>query len=85
MTTLQSIVQGNREQRLGVSKVFPWNGSCTKQGISISQCKYVLNLLREIGMITSQPVANPMDPSNKMMPQTDELVADKRTIPTHSG
>lgn len=49
----------------------------SSQGISVSQRKYALDLLRETGKIGCKPVATPMDPNTKLMPRTDELAADK--------
>ncbi|KAL8118242.1 hypothetical protein AgCh_015962, partial [Apium graveolens] len=49
----------------------------SSQGISVSQRKYTLDLLRETGKIGCKPVETPMDPNTKLMSRTDELAADK--------
>ena len=49
----------------------------SSKGISVSQHKYVLDLLRETGMSGSKPVETPIDPNTKLMPRTDELAVDK--------
>ena len=37
----------------------------SKEGISLSQMKYVLDILKEIGLLGSKPVETPMDPNVK--------------------
>ena len=49
----------------------------SKQGISVSQRKYALDLLNETGMCGCRPVETPMDPNTKLMPRTKEVPVDK--------
>ena len=37
-----------------------------KSGISVSQRKYILDLLKETGMLSCKPVDTPMDPLKKI-------------------
>lgn len=48
----------------------------TKQGITVSQRKYVLDLLKETGMSGCKPVATPVEPKGKYKP-TKEKPVDK--------
>ncbi|KAL8100531.1 hypothetical protein AgCh_032693 [Apium graveolens] len=50
----------------------------SSQGISVSQRKYTVDLLRETGKIGCKPVETPMDPNTKLMPRIDELADDNR-------
>ena len=45
-------------------------------GISVSQRKYTLDLLKETGLLGCNPVATPMDPTSKIQMEEDAL-ADK--------
>ncbi|EXB62181.1 hypothetical protein L484_017568 [Morus notabilis] len=49
----------------------------SRTGISVSQRKYVLDLLKETGMIGCRLVDTPMDPNTKLMPRTEEMAVDK--------
>ncbi|CAN1170498.1 Retrovirus-related Pol polyprotein from transposon TNT 1-94 [Linum perenne] len=52
--------------------------SRSQQGIVISQRKYVLDLLNEVGMTDCRPIDTPME-QNKQLKQTDDIPAvDKR-------
>ncbi|KAL6323395.1 hypothetical protein AAG906_038666 [Vitis piasezkii] len=47
--------------------VFSWNESCSsKKGIVVSQQKYVLDILKEIGMSNCRPVDTLMDHNQKL-------------------
>lgn len=46
-------------------------------GISISQRKYVLDLLNETGMLGSKPIDTPMDPNMKIGMKRNSLHVDK--------
>jgi hypothetical protein len=48
----------------------------SKAGISLSQRKYTLDLLKDTGYLGSKPVATPMDTNLKLMPEDGELVDD---------
>ncbi|KAL0448989.1 UNVERIFIED_CONTAM: Retrovirus-related Pol polyprotein from transposon RE1 [Sesamum latifolium] len=49
----------------------------SSKGISVSQRKYVLDLLKETGMTGCKPVDTPMDPNMKLGTQTSGTVADR--------
>lgn len=49
----------------------------SSQGISVSQRKYVLDLLKETGMIGCKPVETPMDPNSKLVAQPEGIAVDK--------
>ena len=46
------------------------------EGICLSQRKYVLNLLSEIGILGSELLDTPMDPNAKLLPNQGELLDD---------
>lgn len=48
-----------------------------KDGILVSQRKYVLDLLEEIGMMGCKPVETPLDPNQKLGTQTSSNPVDK--------
>ncbi|XP_077223377.1 uncharacterized protein LOC143856981 [Tasmannia lanceolata] len=48
----------------------------SSSGLSLSQRKYVLELLEEIGNLSVKPVAAPMDPNVKLVPEEGELLKD---------
>lgn len=48
----------------------------SKQGISVSQRKYALDLLNETGMSGCRPAETPMDPNTKLKLRTEEPAAD---------
>ena len=48
------------------------------QGIFISQQKYVIDLLAEIGKIGCKLVSTPMDPNHKLGEDKEESMVDKR-------
>ena len=45
-------------------------------GISLSQRKYVLDLLHDTGMMGCCPAFTPMDPNLKLSPESGELLSD---------
>ena len=47
------------------------------KGISVSQRKYVVDLLHESGMSGCRPIDTPMDPNTRLMPRMEEAAADK--------
>ena len=49
----------------------------SSRGISISQRKYVLDLLKETGMIGCRPVETPMAPNAKLEAQTERTTIDR--------
>lgn len=49
----------------------------SKNGISVSQRKYTIDLLRETGMLGCKPTEVPMDPNLKLQARTTEQGADK--------
>ena len=49
----------------------------SKMGIAISQCKYVLNLLKEIRILRCKPVDTPMDYTNKLGTVKGSALVDK--------
>ncbi|PON48715.1 LOW QUALITY PROTEIN: hypothetical protein TorRG33x02_319380 [Trema orientale] len=48
-----------------------------RSGISVSQRKYILDLLAETGLLGSRPTETPMDPSNKLGKCPDGAPIDK--------
>ena len=50
----------------------------SKRGISFSQRKYVLDLLKETGMMGSKPIDTPMDPKTKLEDNKDDQLVDKQ-------
>ena len=49
----------------------------SSHGISISQRKYVLDLLKETGMLGCKPTDTPMDSNDKLRNEEDSLLVDK--------
>jgi len=49
----------------------------SKQGIFISQRKYILDLLKEIGKLGSRPSNTPIEQNHKLGAQEDGSVVDK--------
>ena len=49
----------------------------SKQGISVSQRKYVLELLKETGMLGCKPIDTPMDPNTKLSDSSMQSLVDK--------
>ena len=49
----------------------------SKQGIFISQQKYVTDLLKETGMLGSKPVATPIEPNHRLGEAIGEQTVDK--------
>ena len=49
----------------------------SKEGIVVSQKKYVLDLLKEIGMMGCRPAETPMEPNLKLQPASAEKVRDE--------
>ncbi|RDX62553.1 hypothetical protein CR513_59101, partial [Mucuna pruriens] len=49
----------------------------SKEGIVISQRKYVLNILQETNMSNCMPIDNPMDPNMKLMVKYGEPYSDR--------
>ena len=47
------------------------------KGISISQRKYTLDLLKETGILGCKPANTPMDPTSKIQMEEEELLTDK--------
>ena len=48
----------------------------SKEGISLSQRKYVLDILEETGLLGSKPVETPMDPNVKLYDDQGELLSN---------
>ncbi|XP_059629691.1 uncharacterized protein LOC132272588 [Cornus florida] len=48
----------------------------SKHGISLSQKKYVLDLLRDMGMLGCKPASTPMDPNMKISAESGDLLSD---------
>ena len=46
----------------------------SRHGISLSQWKYVLDLLRDTGMMGCRPTSTPMDPNFKLSSKSGELL-----------
>jgi transposase InsO family protein len=51
----------------------------SKTGISLSQRKYTLDILQDTGYLGSKPVATPMEPNLKLMPDEGDFVDDPDT------
>ena len=49
----------------------------SEKGISVSQRKYTLDLLKETGMLGCKPVDTPMDANVKLLARTNEAATDK--------
>ena len=49
----------------------------SKRGIFVSQQKYVLNLLQEIGKIGCKPTDTPIDPNHKLGEASEDAAVDK--------
>ncbi|XP_020225515.1 uncharacterized protein LOC109807409 [Cajanus cajan] len=60
------------EQPLG----FVAQGESSLEGIVISQRKYAVDILKEIGMLDCKPIDSPMDPNQKLMADQGELFTD---------
>ena len=45
-----------------------------KEGISLSQRKYLVDILEETGLLGSKPVETPMDPNVKLYEDQGELL-----------
>ena len=50
----------------------------SKEGIVVSQKKYVLDLLKETGMMGCKPTETPMEPNLKLQPASAEKVRDRK-------
>ena len=50
----------------------------SNHGIVISQRKYALDLLEEIGLLNSKSVETPIDPNAKLLPSQGELLSDPK-------
>ncbi|RVW46810.1 Retrovirus-related Pol polyprotein from transposon RE2 [Vitis vinifera] len=50
----------------------------SNSGVILSQGKYALNILEEIGMLDCKPVGTPMDPNVKLIPGQGEPLRDPR-------
>ena len=48
----------------------------SNSGVAMSQRKYVLEILEEIGMLDCKPVHTPMDPNVKLIPRQGEPLRD---------
>ena len=48
----------------------------SKEGINLSQRKYVLDILEETGLLVSKPVETPMDPNVKLYEDQGELLSN---------
>ena len=62
---------GNRKYFLGMEVVQ------SKRGILVSQRKYVLDLLKETGMLGCKPADTPMDSNSKLGSKDDSAPVDK--------
>ena len=49
----------------------------SKMGTAVSQCKYVLNLLNEIGMLGCKPVDTPMNYTTKLGTNKGNALVDR--------
>ena len=50
----------------------------SKEGISLSQRKYVLDILKETGLLGSKPVETPMNPNVKLYEDQGELLSNAK-------
>jgi hypothetical protein len=50
-----------------------------KAGRSLSQRKYTIDILQDTGYLGSKPVATPMEPNLKLMPEDGDFVDDPYT------
>lgn len=48
----------------------------SKQGISLSQRKYTLDIFRVTSYLGCKPISTPMDPNHKLMPNEGNLIKD---------
>jgi len=48
----------------------------SKDGLVISQRKYVMDILEETGLLKAKPVDTPMDPNVKLLPNQGEPLSD---------
>ena len=48
----------------------------SKEGINLSQKKYVLDILEEIGLLRSKPMETPMDPNVKLYEDQGEMLSN---------
>ena len=62
---------GSLRYFLGIEVARPENG------ISVSQRKYTLDLLKETGMLGCKPIDTPMDSNVKLLARTTEAATDK--------
>jgi Reverse transcriptase (RNA-dependent DNA polymerase) len=53
-------------------KIISIEVTCTNNAISISQEKYIENILCKEGMLNANPVGMPMDPNIKLVPNSDD-------------
>ena len=51
--------------------------ACSKGGISVSQRKYTLDLLKETGMLGCKPAETPLNPTSKTELEEDNPLTDK--------
>jgi Reverse transcriptase (RNA-dependent DNA polymerase) len=49
----------------------------SNQGISLSQRKYVLDLLAEVGLLDCKPIDTPVAPNNKLKESSDQIPTNK--------
>ncbi|RCU30907.1 hypothetical protein DVA81_19785, partial [Acinetobacter baumannii] len=49
----------------------------SRQGIFISQQKYVVDLLRETGKLACKPASTPIDPNHKLGIANEDMAVDK--------
>ncbi|KAK9104981.1 hypothetical protein Scep_021825 [Stephania cephalantha] len=57
----------------------------SSKGIVISQRKYVLDLLKETGLLGCKPVATPVDPNQKLEKEDGAEAVDKNRYPEAGG
>ncbi|CAL2231010.1 unnamed protein product [Prunus armeniaca] len=50
--------------------------ACSKSGVSISQRKYVLDILDDVGYFGAKPVEFPMEQDLKLQPMVGDLLKD---------
>lgn len=76
---LKEHVQPLSNQRLGKTKIFPWYHYFREQsrnGITISQSKYALDILKETNMLDCRPIDSPMDRDHNLLPSQGEPYSD---------